>query len=49
MVMSHKDAYTTAAVVNAAPMYGELLGSTVGSCWDRPSALLPINRQLDHL
>jgi regulatory protein NPR1 len=33
----------------AAPMYGELLGSTVGSYWDRPSALLPINRRLDHL
>jgi choline/ethanolamine kinase len=23
-----------------------MLGSTIGSCWDRPSALLPINRWL---
>jgi hypothetical protein len=27
----------------------QLLGSTVGSFADQPSALLPINRRLDHL
>jgi hypothetical protein len=26
-----------------------MLGLTIGSCWDRPSALLPINRRLYHL
>jgi hypothetical protein len=26
-----------------------MLESTVGSCWDQPSALLPINRRLNHL
>jgi hypothetical protein len=33
----------------AEPGGRQLLGSTIGSCWDQPSALLPINRRLYHL
>jgi hypothetical protein len=38
-----------AAVGQAAKGRRRVLGSTVGSCADQPSALVPINRRLDHL
>jgi hypothetical protein len=43
----HMDQYVIFLFFNDRRMF--LLGSTIGSCWDRPSALLPINRRLYHL